>query len=41
MEEEELSSRLSCVTPEVLELSLSFIVSEVAEFSACGVSVDV
>ena len=36
----EVSSRFSCVTPGVSEPFLSFIVSEMAEFSACGVFVD-
>ena len=29
--------KFPCVTPGVWQLSLSFIASEVAEFSACGV----
>ena len=33
----EVSSRFPCVTPGVWELPLSFIASEVAELSACGV----
>ena len=33
----EVSSKFPCVTRGVWELSLSFIASEVAEFSACGV----
>ena len=40
MEGGEVSSRFSCITVGVWEFSLSFIVSEVAEFSACGVFVD-
>ena len=40
MKEGEVSSRFPCVNPEVWELSLSFIASEVVEFSACGVVVD-
>ena len=36
----ELNSRFPGVTPGVWELSLSFIASEVVEFSACGVFVD-
>ena len=40
MEGGEVSSRFSCITLGVWEFSLSFIASEVAEFSACGVFVD-
>ena len=40
MEGAEVSSRFLCVTPGVREPSLSFIASEVAEFSACEVFVD-
>ena len=40
MEGVEVSSRLRCVTPGVWEISLSFIASEVTEFSACRVFVD-
>ena len=37
IEEGEVSSKFLCDTPGVWELSLSFIASEVAEFSARGV----
>ena len=40
MEGGEVGSRFPCVTPGVWELFLSFIASEVSEFSACGVFVD-
>ena len=40
MEGGEVSSRFSCVTPGVWELSFHFITIEVAEYSVCGVSVD-
>ena len=36
----EVSSRFPYITPEVWELSLSFIAREVTEFSACRVFVD-
>ena len=36
----EVNSRFPCVNPGVWGLSFSFITSEVAEFSACGVFVD-
>ena len=36
----EVSSRFSCVTPGVWQLSISFIANEVAGFNACGVFVD-
>ena len=35
-----MSSRFLCVIPGVWKLSLSFMASEVAEFSVCGVFVD-
>ena len=35
-----MSLRFPCVEESVWDLSLSFIASEVAEFSACGVFVD-
>ena len=34
------SSRFPCVNPGIWELSLSFSVSEMVKFSACGVFVD-
>ena len=35
-----MSSRFPCITSGLLEFSLSFIASEVAEFSAFGVFAD-